>query len=280
MKFGVTFPDMDPRTLAELARDAEDAGWDGVFVWDLAYGWDAWISLAAVALRTERIRFGTMLTPLSRRRPWKVASELVTLDHLSHGRAILPVGLGAAGPDHPNSQFNTIGEETDRRVRARLLDESLDILDGLWRGEPFSHDGERYHLRDVTFAPVPVQRPRVPIWVVGAWPRMKSLRRALRCDGILPIKMPPGEGQTPMAPEDIRELAAFVVANRTLPTPFDIVLEGETPGEDPPGARAIVAPMAEAGATWWLENVWATPETRGGVEGMRERVRQGPPPLS
>ena len=144
MKFGVTFPDMDPRTLAELARDAEDAGWDGVFVWDLAYGWDAWISLAAVALRTERIRFGTMLTPLSRRRPWKVASELVTLDHLSHGRAILPVGLGAAGPDHPNSQFNTIGEETDRRVRARLLDESLDILDGLWRGEPFSAGSARH----------------------------------------------------------------------------------------------------------------------------------------
>lgn len=180
MRYGLALPNggawAEASTLVELARLAEEAGWDGVFLEDYIV-WqghqdvpthDPWLLLAAMAMATARVHFGTMLTPLSRRRPWKVTSELATLDHLSHGRAILPVGLGAAGPDHPNSQFNKVGEETDRRVRARLLDESLDILDGLWRGEPFSHDGERYHLRDVTFAPVPVQRTRVPIWVVGA----------------------------------------------------------------------------------------------------------------
>src|SRR5690348_17280530 len=109
MRFGVTFPAIDPRMLAELAAEAEASGWDGVFVWDLVYGYDAWVSLAAVAAHTRRIRFGTMLTPLSRRRPWNVASEVVTLDHLSGGRVILPVGLGAAGPEHQHSQFADVG---------------------------------------------------------------------------------------------------------------------------------------------------------------------------
>ncbi len=114
-------------------------------------------------MRTERVRFGTMLTPLSRRRPWKVASEVVTLDHLSNGRVILPVGLGAVGPEDPNNWFAQVGEETDRKIRAKMLDESLDILDGLWSGQPFSYDGEHYHVQNVTFSPTPVQSPRVPI---------------------------------------------------------------------------------------------------------------------
>jgi alkanesulfonate monooxygenase SsuD/methylene tetrahydromethanopterin reductase-like flavin-dependent oxidoreductase (luciferase family) len=280
MRFGVTFPALDPRTLADLAGDAEQAGWDGVFVWDLAYGYDAWVSLAAVATRTEHIRFGTMLTPLSRRRPWKVASEVVTLDHLCNGRVILPVGLGAAGPEHTNSQFPQLGEETDRMIRAELLDESLDILDGLWSGEPFSYEGRHYHLHNVTFSPRPVQTPRVPVWVVGAWPRMTSMRRVLRCDGVLPIKMAADRSQGEMAPNDIREMLAYIEAERPYSAdeaPFEVILEGETPGDDSWRASEIVTPLAEAGVTWWLENVWATPETVGGVEGMRERVKQGPP---
>ena len=121
MQYGVTFPSIEARLLAELAHEAEEAGWDGIFVWDLVWGTDPWISLAAVAMRTERIRFGTMLTPLSRRRPWKVASEVATLDRLSNGRAILPVGLGAAGEDYPNDWFIQVGEEIDRKKRAQML---------------------------------------------------------------------------------------------------------------------------------------------------------------
>lgn len=275
MRYGVTFPAIDPRVFADLAADAEAAGWDGVFVWDLIWGYDAWVSLAAAALRTSRVRLGTMLTPLSRRRPWKVASEVMTLDHLSGGRMILPVGLGAAGPEHKNSGFPKVGEETDRRARAQMLDESLDILDGLWSGQPFTYDGAHYHLRDVEFAPRPVQAPRPPIWVVGAWPRTRSMRRVLRYDGIIPMQADGTAGT--MRLDAIAEMRAFIERERSVATPFDIVWEGETPGDDPRAATAQIRPLAEAGVTWWLENVWGTPETKGGVEGMRERVKQGPP---
>ncbi|MGB8346222.1 MAG: LLM class flavin-dependent oxidoreductase [Ktedonobacteraceae bacterium] len=277
MRYGVTLPLLDPHTLAGLAREAEETGWDGVFVWDGIWGIDVWVALAAVAMRTERIRFGTMLTPLSRRRPWKVASEVVTLDHLSNGRVILPVGLGAVGEEHVHDWFAQVGEETDRKVRAEMLDESLDIIDGLWSGKPFSYNGAHYHLRDVEFSPVPVHQPRVPIWVVGAWPRMKSMRRVLRCDGVLPVKMDAKRAMSDMTPDDLCAMKAYIDERRALTAPFDIIMEAETPGDDPEKAAAIVRPLAEAGMTWWLEAVWGTPETNGGIEGMRARIKQGPP---
>lgn len=277
MQYGLTLPCLDARTLAEFAHEAEEVGWDGIFVWDLSWGNDVWISLAAIAMRTERLRFGTMLTPLSRRRPWKVASEVMSLDHLSNGRVILPVGLGAAGEEHPHDWFSAVGEEVDRKKRAEMLDESLDILNGLWSGEPFSYEGVHYHIRNVTFEPKPVQTPRVPIWVVGAWPRMKSMRRVLRCDGVIPTKMNDDKSMVEMKPDDLRAMKAYIDENRTLTTPFNIVMEGETPGDDAEKAASIVRPLAEAGVTWWLEAVWGTPETQGGLEGMRERMRQGPP---
>lgn len=164
MRYGVTLPyEEDVRTIVDLGQEAEAAGWDGVFVWDGIDHNDPWITLAAIAARTERVRLGTMLTPLTRRRPWKVAQETATLDHLSNGRVVLPVGLGA-----PDTGFAKYGEETDRKLRAQRLDEGLDILDGLWSGQPFSYHGEHYQLQDVTFAPTPMQSPRIPIWVVGA----------------------------------------------------------------------------------------------------------------
>ena len=277
MQYGLTLPCLDARTLAELAHEAEESGWDGMFVWDLSWGNDVWISLAAMAMRTEGVRFGTMLTPLSRRRPWKVASEVVSLDHLSQGRVILPVGLGAAGEEHPHDWFKAVGEEVDRKKRAQMLDESLDILDGLWSGEQFSYDGDYYHIHNVTFEPRPVQRPRVPIWVVGAWPRMKSMRRVLRCDGVIPIKMNDDRSMVEMKPDDIREMRAYIEKNRGMTTPFDIVIEGETPGDDAEKAASIIQPLADVGVTWWLEAVWGTPETQGGLEGMRRRMKEGPP---
>lgn len=287
MQYGIVLPTMgsggDARTIADLAHDAEEAGWDGVFIWDVIYSQrdkpeeavtcDPWIAMAAIAMSTERVRFGTMVTPLSRRRPWKVAREAVTLDHLSNGRLILPVGLGFV----EDGGFSKVGEVTDRKQRAQILDESLDIITGLWSGQPFSYDGEHYHLQEMTFTPPPVQSPRIPIWVIGAWPRMKSMQRTLRYDGVIPARMASDGASGDMTPTDIQELKAYVAEQRSSQTPFDIVIEGETPGDDREKAIAIVQPSIEAGITWWLESVWSTPETQGGVAGMRTRIQQGPP---
>ncbi len=273
MQYGITLPtSVDARTLAELAHEAEEIGWDGIFYWDIIWGNDPWVALAAVAMRTERIRMGTMLTPLSRRRPWKLASEAVTLDHLSNGRLILPVGLGA-----PETGFDKVGEEVDRKKRAKMLDEGLDILNGLWSGQPFSYNGEHFHVEDVTFSPTPVQSPRIPIWVVGAWPRMKSMQRVLRYDGVIPTKKNADGSFDELTPADLSAMKAFIDEQRSLTTPFDIVMEGETPGDDAEKGTAIVRPLMEAGLTWWLEAVWGSPEKQGGLEGMRKRIRQGPP---
>ncbi|HEX6797119.1 MAG TPA: LLM class flavin-dependent oxidoreductase, partial [Ktedonobacterales bacterium] len=173
------------------------------------------------------------------------------LDHLSGGRLVLPVGLGALD----DGGFGKVGEPTDRKTRAELLDESLDILTGLWPGRPFSYVGKHYHLDEMTFLPPPVQQPRIPIWVVGAWPREKSLARALRYDGILPDKLNPDGSREEMTPDDLRALASYSAQHRGPDAPpFDIIMEGETPGDDPAAGAAIVRPWAEAGATWWNES--------------------------
>ena len=180
MRYGFVLPGGDARTAADYAQAAERAGWDGFFVYEPVWGVDAWVSLTAAAMQTERIRLGTMLSPLSRMRPWKLASETATLDRLSDGRVILAVGLGAI-----DTGFSEFGEVTDRKTRAELLDEGLDIVTGLWRGQPFRHDGKHYTVREAYFnpPPPPVQQPRIPIWVVGDWPRMRSMRSVLRYDG-------------------------------------------------------------------------------------------------
>ena len=259
VQYGVILPnEPDARMLADLGHAAEEAGWDGVFVWDTVFGTDVWVALTAVAMRTERVRVGPMVAPLPRRRPWKLASETATLDHLSSGRLILPVGLGAA----EDERWDRLGEEMAPRVRAKLLDEGLDILTGLWSGQPFDYDGERYRVRDVS-GRRPVQSPRIPIWVPGTrWPDVPAtkLRRMLRWDGVL------------IGPRvDVRALREFVSERRSQATPFDIALEGETPGDDHGQAAAIVHPFVEAVITWWLESIG------GEVQSMRTRVEQGPP---
>jgi hypothetical protein len=276
MKYGFVLPCGDARTAADFAYDAEQAGWDGFFVWEPVWGIDAWVALTAAAMRTERIRLGTDLTPLSRMRPWKLASETATLDNLSNGRVILAVGLGAI-----DTGFAEFGEVTDRKTRAELLDEGLDILNGLWRGQPFSYDGKHYQIKPTEFMPPPppVQQPRIPIWTVGAWPRPKSMRRVLRCDGILPCVMGDDRQWGDVTPDVIHEIRAFVEANRTEPSPFDIVMEGETPGDNADQAAAIVGGWADAGATWWLETRWEVPRNAEGLKLARERVLQGPPRL-
>jgi alkanesulfonate monooxygenase SsuD/methylene tetrahydromethanopterin reductase-like flavin-dependent oxidoreductase (luciferase family) len=270
MNYGFIITEGDPRTVAELAREAEEAGWDGVFYWDgISIGevetYDPWVVMAAMAMRTERVRIGAMLTPPARRRPWKLARETMTLDRLSGGRLVLPVGLGALD----DGGFSKVGEPTERKVRAQLLDESLEILTGLWSGEPFRYEGEHYRFEEMTFLPPPVQSPRIPIWVVGAWPSKKSINRALRYDGVLAYTT---RGE--VTPEDIREIKRYVEENREGGGPFDIVWEGETPGDDADRAASIVGPFAEAGVTWWIESPWSL-----SLEPLRARIRQGPPSI-
>ncbi len=274
MKYGFVLPSGDARTAADTARIAEQAGWDGFFVWEPVWGIDAWVALTAAAMVTERIRLGTMLTPVSRMRPWKLASETATLDNLSGGRVILAVGLGAT-----DSGFAEFGEVLDRKTRAELMDEGLDILTGLWHGQPFSYEGTHYKIKPTEFMvpPPPIQQPRIPIWVVGAWNRPKSMARVLRYDGILPNTLTSEGEHRPVTTDDIREINAYIDANRKEATPFDIVAEGTTPGDRPDEAAEIVRGWADAGATWWIEAMWSVFDQPGIADSVRQRVEQGPP---
>ena len=279
MRFGIELAPWgdyaDPRPLVRLAQTAETAGWDGFFLWDAMLHdpdhlpkADPWIALAAVAAATDRIRLGPMVTPLPRRRPWKLAREAVTLDHLSNGRLILGVGLG----DPSLEEFAWFGEPgSDHRTRGCMLDEGLAILAGLWSGQAFGFEGEFYRLHEMTSAPTPVQTPRIPIWVGGWWPNRAPMRRAARWGGVHP-----GRLDGPLTPEDVRALVAYIRQHRTDPGPFDVVVADATPGDQPAAAAARVRAYAEAGATWWLKE-GGTSGRAWPPERIEARVRQGPP---
>src|SRR5437899_2322329 len=188
MRCGFIIPDMaggKAGAIVGLAREAEAAGWDGIFYWDSDWGHSPWVVLAGMAMRTEQVRIGAVLHPLAWRRPWLLARDTATLDQLSNGRLVVPIGLGAVDEDDFARGRTRFGEPVDRRVRAQLIDEGLEILSGLWSGRPVTFHGAHYHLEDFSVQPTPVQSPHVPIWVVGVWGRRKSMRRVLRCDGIL-----------------------------------------------------------------------------------------------
>ena len=255
----------------ELGLLAERAGWDGVFTWESAYGVDPWGLLTAIAVRTSRVRLGTMLTPLPWRRPWKLASQVATLDQLSGGRAILAVGVGAADTELPDT-----GEVTDLRERAEMLDEGIDLIRALWEGQG-EYRGQHYRYQsgrmDLAAAARPVQ-DRIPIWVVGVWPGAKSMRRVLRCDGVIPQYRLPGREAEPADAQAAREWLAGEGARPDL----DMVAEGETPAGDPAAARAEVAGWERAGCTWWLETRWGVQEDlTDRMRAMRERLEAGPP---
>jgi alkanesulfonate monooxygenase SsuD/methylene tetrahydromethanopterin reductase-like flavin-dependent oxidoreductase (luciferase family) len=283
VRFGVHLhnfgPYADPRLVAELARDAETAGWDAFFVCDhLTASWegrpqpvaDPWIALAAVAVATERLLIGPMVAALPRRRPWQLASETVTLDHLSGGRLVLGVGLGTVD----SQNFAPFGEELDLPTRGRMLDESLEVLTGLWRGRPLTHEGERYRVRDATFLPTPLQRARPAIWVAGSWPHRRPFRRAARWDGLfVDVEGIDWMRGQMMSPADLRAAVDYTLAQRQSAEPFEIVIGGHSP-ESPAEAAARLAPYVEAGLTWWVEGIHPA---FGSLEAMRERVRRGPP---
>ena len=219
----------EPRLLAELAADAERHGFDGLFVWDhVRYTpadlpvADPWIALSAVAIATSRLRIGPMVTPVSRRRPHKLARETVTLDHLSGGRLILGVGLGSDN----HGEFEAFEDVFRPRDRAKLLDDGLGRLEDFWAGG---------------FQPEPLQGPRIPIWVAARWPNRRPMQRALRYDGVFPIDFD--------EPEQLREMTADLL-EQTGPS-FDVVVTNPA-GTDP-------QPWADAGATWCLTGFGSQP---------------------
>ncbi len=285
MQYAVDVPNFGPfgdaRVLADLAKAAEDAGWDGFFIWDHLY-WgtyphvDPWIALAAMALNTRHIRIGTMITPIPRRRPHKLARETVSIDHLSGGRLILGVGSGGG-----EQEYDNLGEADTPQKRGALLDEGLDILTGLWSGEVVNHDGPLLRVVGAKFTPTPVQQPRIPIWVAGMWPNKKPMQRAARYDGVFPLTLKAGlDGMVTV--DEMRAAIEYVAAQRG-DRHFDVAHAGRSSG-DPAQDRALLEPYAEIGVTWWLENAnpWAFGWPGQGdwpFDAIRQRILQGPPRL-
>lgn len=269
MRFGFVVPFADAADVGNLADAAERAGWDGLFVWEPVWGVDSWASLAVAATRTERIRLGTLLTPLPRRLPWELAGQVATVDRLSGGRVVLSVGLGA-----PDSGYAAFGLETDRRTRAQLLDEGLDVLDCLWAGEPCTYDGQHYRLRPSEFPTIgaPAQRPRPPVWCVGALGSDRSMRRVARCDGWLPQVIDDG-GARQATLDELRDAMADVHALLPAgrdPDTFDVIVEGDEHEHSP-------AAWSDAGATWWISSMWSAVGEADPVGAAMDRVLAGPP---
>lgn len=249
MRHGLYLPNFgafaDPVAVSELAATAEGAGWDGLFVWDHVQRHEGdlpvaepWVLLAAVAARTTTITLGPLVTPLPRRRPWNVARAAVTLDHLSGGRMVLGVGLGSArGPE-----LGPFGEVTDPVVRGDMLDEGLEVVRGLWSGEPVTHRGTHYTVEGQRFLPTPVRPGGIPLWAATESTRGRPVRRAARLDGVFPIGV---------EPEDLSHLMAAVAeAGRPPDAPFAVVVTDST------------RPRRWAGtaATWWLRQLdWDRP---------------------
>lgn len=271
----------DARTVAKVAAAAEEAGWDGLFVWDHVvhdkrarvgqpFG-DPWMLLTAAALATTRIRLGTLVTPVARRRPEQLARQVATLDAVSDGRVIFSAGLGGPIED----EFGSFGDTTDPVVLAEKLDEGLELLSRYWSGAAVDHDGRHYVVRDVTLLPATVQQPRPPVWIAGYWPRRAPMRRAARWDGVVPLFESARHGQVPEASE-VRELVEFVTSQRSASGAFEVVVGGVSPG-DAGKAREVIEPLVEAGATWWDERQLQTTEDLYSVGPVLRRVEQGPP---
>jgi alkanesulfonate monooxygenase SsuD/methylene tetrahydromethanopterin reductase-like flavin-dependent oxidoreductase (luciferase family) len=286
VRYAISIPNFgdwaDPRTMVGLARDAEEAGWDGFFLWDhIRFSatplpvHDPWVLLAAIAATTERMVIGPMVTPLPRRRPWVVARQAMSIDHLSGGRMMLGVGLG----EPIDVELGAFGEPTDLRTLAARLDEALTIIDGLWRGEELSFAGMHYRLEPMTFLPRPVQQPRIPIIVAGYWPHRGPIRRAARWDGMNALFPYPTDGWE----EKSRALLAELKSLREDPdAPFEYFDGGHTPDDSPDADDPALS--ADIGATWWIESLDPWRFTWDGsatgwpdVALARDRIQMGPP---
>jgi probable F420-dependent oxidoreductase len=259
----------EPGVVVEVAQAAEAAGWDALLIWDhLAYVWgapsaDPWVVLAAVAQATTRLRLGTAVTPLPRRRPAVVAGAVATLDRLSGGRVIFGAGLGGVP-----QEFTAFGEPAEAGDRAAMLDEGLDVVTALWSGQPVRHAGRFYTVDGVTLAPLPVQCPRVPVWIGGTSAPARC--RAARWDGWI-INGDDEHGTMTVPPARIATHAAAVTALRPADdnSRFDIAVTGASAGPGDP----VPDTYAQAGVTWWLEHIHGR---RGSHASMMARVSAGP----
>jgi len=273
-----------------MAVAAEESDWDGFFSWDgislMDMGvetFDPWAILAAAAVRTERVTLGAMVFALPRRKPWEVVRQALTVDLLSGGRLVLPVGVGVLD----DGGFSAVpGQARSLRERAELLDDAIAYLDRAWSGEPFSFEGTHVRTGEMHFRPRPVERPvvghHVPVWPVGVWdaerPPRRSLDRALRADGIV-LQLRGERGFDVPTPDDVSALVSWLTTRRTelgldATRPFDVVVQGELP-TDRSAATDQLSGLADAGATWWVESRWnpdtATPES------LLDAIHQGPP---
>ncbi|MFY9890182.1 MAG: LLM class flavin-dependent oxidoreductase [Streptosporangiaceae bacterium] len=276
MKHGIFLPPFDdlaePRRVARLAADAEQAGWDGFYLWDhmlaepgMAVA-EAWTTLAAIAMTTQRVRIGAMVTPLARRRPWVLARQIATLDRLCGGRLDVGIGLG----DDGWREFSAFGDEASPRTRGELLDESLEIIQDLLSGNEVARAGRHFSIDTAPVLPVPVQDP-VPFWAAVRWPNRRPLARAARLQGCFPIFA--GSGQLPPPPgaADLAELRAELAglgAPRSLDVAVRVSLHQLADAARPEAAAAL----AEAGVTWLLE-AFAPGQDAAEIEAY---VRSGP----
>lgn len=288
MRFSINIPNFgdfaDAHTVARVARAAEDAGWDGLFLWDHVvhnkerrrgqpFG-DPWMLMTAAALTTSRIKLGPLVTPIARRRPEQLARQVATLDAMSGGRVIFGAGLGGPIDD----EFGSFGEETDPKALASKLDEGLDLLAAYWSGARVDHTGEHYRADDVELLPATVQQPRPPVWIAGYWPRKAPMRRAARWDGAVPLFKTANHGEAPPV-DELRDLVGFINEQRKdRSTPYDVIVGGISPA-DPARSRALVEPLAEAGATWWDERQLITGTDFYRLDPVLRRIEQGPPSL-
>ncbi|MFI7010446.1 LLM class flavin-dependent oxidoreductase [Streptomyces sp. NPDC050145] len=288
MRYSINIPNFgdfaDPRTVARTAEAAEQAGWDGLFVWDHVvhdkkeqqgkpFG-DPWMLLTAAALATTRIRLGPLVAAVPRYRPEQLARQTATLDTLSGGRLILGAGLGGPAED----EYGSFGDTTDRTVHAERLDEGLGLLTRYWSGETVTHTGAHYRVEETQLLPATTQRPRPPVWIGGFWPHRRPMRRAARWDGAAPLFADALHG-VPPEPELLAEAVAYVRAHREDPNaPFEIVTGGLTPA-DPAAARDIVGPLADVGATWWDERQLQSGGSVDSYEAVLRRIEAGPPKI-
>lgn len=267
----------DPADLVRLAVAAEDAGFDGFFLWDHVT-WaddglgpsivDPWAVLAVIAAGTERLVIGPMITPVPRRRPWVLARQTVTLDRLAHGRTVFGTGLGSPA----RGDFGLFGDEAGERARAAMLDEGLDLIARLWSGQVTEFHGDHYDVGPVRFTPTPAQRGRIPVWVGGVLPSLAGMRRAARWDGAVPIRYRDGALDR-CTPADIAAVRDLVRARRGSADAFELVVWAEVAGT--PAALAAELPAyEEAGATWWIET--PRPRRPGWYDHLLRRIGSGP----
>lgn len=268
MKFGITLPYNAADQIVQWAKQAEQAGWDGLFLGDAVWCQDPMVMLAAAATATSRIQLGTMIVPAPLRKPWKIASEAATLDYLSKGRLILGLGAGAVWMGWHG--FPDV--ETDTQKRVEMLDETVEILRLLFRGKPFDYAGEHYHLEltklnEVFYPPKPVRTPSIPIWMPAIWPHKNSLRRALKCDGMILEKRDAEGNPANLTPKDIVEIRTFVAHHRQPTTPFEIVVNQKFDS-----LEGSFSQWEAAGTTWLVEELYGA-----SIDEVAVRIQQGPP---